>query len=224
MAIRFRDYQQHLAPRWLRGTNGSMWLSALGNAKDHLEHGLRSAIYQKFPSFASWDSLNKLGGERQLDRGVVETEAQYRARIASAWDIWPKAGTPEGILTALNLAGYEFVYLVCANGEYWTRNAGTGALTINVSATKFSFSKNWWNEFRVFFLPTFPAWWSPIPANDSDEVNNIRRIVNLWKPARAKLDGFTLVQGPLWGWPVSQKWNGASLTWGGTASTQWTAE
>lgn len=224
MTIKFKDYQQSLAPGWLRQLRGGLWLAAIGQAKDALEYGVRSAIYERFPDYASWDALPRLGGERQFDRGVTETESQFRTRIKGAWDLWPKAGTPDGILTALNYAGYLHVYLISSNGETWTRDAGTGVVTLTRQSAGYTFSKGWWNEFHVIFETALPASWVPTPpANGSNEVNNIRRILNLWKPAKALLNGMTVIQtGNVWGWPVGRLWGDPGITWGGTA-VQYTA-
>lgn len=202
-----------------------MWLRGIGDAKDNIEYSAKEAVFQRMPDHCGADSLVKIGGERQLDRGTTETEAQWRERLKSAWELWPKAGTPEGILNALHFAGYDSVYLVCSNGEIWNRDSGTGETIRQVYSSGYVFTKGWWNEFRVLFVSPHPAHWSPSPpANDSDEVKNLRRIVNLWKPAKAKLDGFVVhLSGLIWGFPPSQQWGGSGLAWGGT-TTFWTAE
>lgn len=215
----FKDYHQAIAPAWLLQERGSMWLRGIGDPKDELEDAARQAILQRFPSYSGWDAVERIGGERQLDRGVTETESQYRARLRGAWDLWPKAGTPEGILNALHYAGYDSAYLACANGEVWNRDSGTGAIIRQVRTAGFRFTKGWWNEFRVFFVSPHPSGWSPSPpGNSSDEVKNIRRIINLWKPAHAKLDGFTVqLSGPIWGWPLTLDWGDPGITWGSDA-------
>lgn len=218
----YQDYQEGVAPRWLRTGVGSNWFRAQGDAKDKLELWVKDAVKARFPSLAPPDALAVIGGDRQLDQGVTESEADYRVRLRKAWSVWPWAGTPTGLLRAFLYAGYPNVALLTAQGDTHTLD-GSGDVVTTHTPGGFSFSPPFWNVFRVLFFAPLPASWSPsLPANNSDEVNGLRRIVRLWKAAHAKQVDFVVVEGAVWGFPTTQAWGDSGLDWGSTGTTTWT--
>lgn len=220
--IRWQDYQAELAPPWLRQGAGEAWLRGVGDAKDGLELRLRESVKARFPAEAPLDALTRIGGDRGgLERGVTETDAAWRARLRGAWDVWPWAGTPTGVLRALWYAGYTSVVLITGTGRAHTLN---GSLDVVTTPAAGLVPSGFWNGFRVLFVAPLPAAWVPTPpANNSDEVNTLRRLVKTWKPGHAILEDLVVVQGNIWGFPGTQTWGQGGLTWGG-ATTVWTPD
>lgn len=226
MSTNWKQYQLSLAPRWLRNPNGETWLSAHGDQKDDFEVMLRDAVMARFISICAPDVLERIGGERQLPKGLIETTDEYRARLLSAFDIWKFAGTALGLLRALHYAGYVAgsVYVLIAQGQTYTLDTNLNLVT-TVKSGGYAFSPAFWNVFQVIFVAPFPASWSGTPpGNTSDEVKSIRAIINLWRSAQAILAQMVVLTGPVWGFPLTQVWGQASLVWGGaTPAVVWTA-
>lgn len=148
---------------------------------------------------------------------------------------------PVGLLLALEVAGYTGIALVQQAKHYFTLNPDTtldafdriqiGTYPGNPSG--WGFDLNWglppeeglWHRFGVVFPnAAIPAGWTNIlnPPTDVSaptraEVNNIRRIIRLWKPAKAYCYGiYVQVAGAMWGWPPAQTWGAMGLVWGGS--------
>lgn len=190
----------------------------LGDQKDDFEVYTRESVQARFISVASPDILEKIGGERQLPRGPIETVASYRARLIAAFETWVFAGTSLGLLRALHYQGYTAgtVYILIAQGEVNTLDTNLNLVKTN-QPSGFAFIPAFWNVFQIIFTAPFPASWSGVPpGNTSDEVNSIRKTVGIWKSAQAILQNMVVVQGLVWGFPVGQNWGGGGLTWGGT--------
>ncbi len=107
----YQDWQQQLAPAWLRNPKGALYMGALGLAKDTLIARLKQGIQQRLPGFALTDSLAQIGIDRGIDRSPAETagaagDLAYASRLRAAWKTWQWGGTPFGLLTALAKSGY----------------------------------------------------------------------------------------------------------------------
>lgn len=214
--IRWRDYQASLAPQWLRKDGvDEAWFEGLGDEKQQLEDLMRESLRAKLPGVCAPDSLAAVGGDRGFVQGPTETVDQFRARVLAAWDLWYYAGTAYGVLTVLRLAGYPNVAIIIQQGYIYTLDI-SGNLVITYSGGPFSLGyPNFWNRFRVIFYAPLPASWLPapanIPANNSDEANNIRNIIRTWKPAHADLKDIVIwYAGLIWGFPTG----GAPAYWG----------
>jgi len=107
-------YQSYLAtagPTWLQQPNGVRYLGAIGATLDQCVTWYKDGTKAAFPSIAGANgdelALGYLGGEMGMPRGPGETAAHYGNRLRLAWDLWPWAGTPLGILLALETQGYD---------------------------------------------------------------------------------------------------------------------
>ena len=220
-AVLWEDYQEELAPPWLRAGSGKGWLRALGNQKDLAELRVKDAVKARFPLQAPVDALGNLANERQLAQGTTESQSAFRARLRAAWDVWPWAGTPTGLLRALYYAGYPNTALITAQGNAHQLDANLNVVTTAVPGG-YSFTSGFWNGFKVLFFPSWPASWAGTPpGNTSDEVNFIRSLVNQWKPGHGLLEDMQVVGLPVWGWPTTQAWG--TGTWGNAiVNTVWT--
>lgn len=105
MAERFRDYQAELAPTWLQRRWGSAWLTSFGLLKDGIVESARQAARAVIIDRAPDDALVYIGQDRDLERVPDESDADYRARLREAWNIWEGAGTDAGIIAAFATLG-----------------------------------------------------------------------------------------------------------------------
>lgn len=202
----FKDYIVGSAPPWLNDPSGQAMLRAIGDGKDYLLDVAKQGVKARFPLLAPSDALNQIGGERQLPRGPGESTASYAARLRGAWDTWPWAGTPTGVLNALWDAGYTNVWLVVQKGRVYTLNASRQLVVMNTSTdgiSSFTFpSPNFWSTFLAYFPHPHPASWiaNGVPSSSSDEANLIRGLIQKWKPGFSTFSRVVIADtGLLWG-------------------------
>lgn len=221
-AILWKDYQEELAPPWLRTGYGLAWLRGLGDMKDAAEVRLRDSVKLRFPSYTPPDGLSLLSAERGLEQGLTETNTDFRTRVRNAWQLWPWAGTPLGVLRALYYAGFTNAWIVTGNGRLHGLDASQNLVSLVMSPAS-TLASGWWNGFRIVFpLPLKASWVPTLPLNTSDEVNTIRRLVKQWKAGHALFEDIVVQQtGLMWGIPPTQTWG--SGVWGGTITT-WTPD
>lgn len=200
----WQDYQLELAPPWLQRGAGGAWLRALGDAKDEVEARFKEAVKTRLPGVCPVDALERIGGERGIDRAPLETDASYRQRVLNAWDAWQWGGTAKGVLLAIHDAGYNqgVIQLLVGSGRHHfvtpSRTYVWFGYANEVPGVMPS-GRHMWSSFRIVFMnhetlggsPFFPQ---GIPSSSSDEVSNLRRLVMKWKPPHARFDGF-VVQG-----------------------------
>lgn len=159
----YRGYQQSTAPTFLAQPYGSAFMYALGYAKDVLLDRLKQSILARFPLYAPVDALSATGFERGIFRGPNEGQAAYAGRVANAWNAWAFAGTPYGILSQLNSAGYPDVAILSRKNIYTMA-------TLNTMVTGPTGTGGWqpgyptlnapqWNVFTVIVDHPYPAAW-----------------------------------------------------------------
>lgn len=95
-----------LAPAFLQERFGAAHQAAIGLVQDYLVDRAKQSVKARMPLLAPADALRVLGNERGIPRGPSESDAQYATRLQGAWDAWPWAGTPFGLLTQLKAAGF----------------------------------------------------------------------------------------------------------------------
>lgn len=241
MPATFKNYQPSILPGFLSGPNGFAYAGVLGNLKDQIGNDVRAAAVVGMPNALQPDALPAIAFERQLQRGLAETDAQFAGRLQQAFDAWKLAGTPLAILLQLEIlypttqiaiitqAGLVFTLLPPAVGLTifdrlviteipggWSFDGNNGLPNVN----------GFWSRFCLLIYDP-PASWTSItvpPTSGTspslNEVNDLTKIVLKWKPAKATFMG-TIVRtsGLLWGYPPSQNWGDPGLVWGGTSST-----
>ena len=222
-AVLWADYQEGLAPPWLRIGAGLGWLRGLGDTKDELELRVKDAVKLRHPGLAPTDALGKLSAERGMVQGITETQTAFRSRLQASFSIWPWAGTPTGLLRALYWAGYPNTGLITGSGNAHYLDGSQNVVSATVSGG-YALPSGFWNGFAVLFFTPWPSFWSGVPpGNASDEVNFLRSLVNQWKPGHGLLENMQVITAPTWGWLPSQTWGAGGLTWGNaTANTIWT--
>lgn len=116
----YEIFLQSIKSKWLQGPNAQAWQGAWGLLLDDQIDRIKQSVKARFPDYAPSDALPAIGDERQLDRGPFESDTSYIGRLKKAWDVWPFAGTPTGLMVALYYGGFTNVVLVQQNGLYYT--------------------------------------------------------------------------------------------------------
>lgn len=100
----FERFQQLLAPTYLQGPNGQLFIGFTGRAKDREMALLKAGILLRLPTETSPDDTLALyyqGRDRDLARHPGDSGETYRQRLIKAFDLWELGGTIEGTQTAL---------------------------------------------------------------------------------------------------------------------------
>lgn len=240
----YEAYQPSILPAWLQNQAGLDWAAVLGNLKDRVLNGVRTAAISGMPLVGPVDALPAIGYERQLVRGISETDEQYALRLWGAWEAWKRAGTPLGILLQLEALypGVPMVLVQQAHRAYSldpdTTLPTDDRLIITYLPGGWRFDANGglplseghWNRFGLLFPGPLPPTWVDVQAPPTpstlpsiNEVNTITSVVLKWKPAKALFMGtWVVVSGRVWGWPPTQAWGDPGLLWGnGSQSVHW---
>jgi hypothetical protein len=190
----------------------------------------------EFDNAAPFDALAIIAAERGIDRGATESEASFRSRVRSAWDVWRWAGTPYGLLLAFYWAGYRptsgKVVLQTQGGKQHelradfdpTVHTPENALVVtNLGLVHLGGTPELWSDFAVVFLsPTPPSWLPTPPADGSAEVEAIRRLISKWKAAHARCVRLRVSTVDLWDYPA-ETWEPTTEVWDETGVTSdWT--
>jgi hypothetical protein len=235
----YQTYLQALVPTAFQDAVGQAFVGALASGVDAAIDRIAQSVKAKLSGLSPADALAAVGAERIIERGPNETDAAYVARLQGAWDTWPWAGTPYGMLQAFKGLGYPNTGVVIAQvrgGRVCSLDAG-GNLVVAAAGNALwctdslkdpygsPYDQPFWSKFDVIFVSPFLASWgagATLPGSSSDEVNRIRRLIAAWKPAHATCNRIAvLTTSKWWGYPVSQVW-GAAGNWGGGAATYWT--
>lgn len=217
MAGSYADFlAMELAPPWLREPNAEALLRALGEARDALADASKAGVLARLarPGSAP-DALARIGADRMMPQGPAEVSDAYAARLVAAWETWPWAGTPFGVLSALRLSGLG------DGAQLWTASGARhvlaldGSEVITTPGPPLWLGQAGWSAFALVWPAG--AWpYGVVPAPGSDTANFVHQLIDLWKPAYATFSGtFIHVSGAQWG---DGEWG--SQTWGG-AVTHW---
>lgn len=118
----FADWLQLLAPPWLLDDGGRAMLSTIGQQLDRDRDLVRQGVMARFPEVAPPDALPEIGIDRSLPRAPYDTDASYGTYLRNAWETWGGdpiagggAGTPAGIIHALQRAGFPVTFAATSN-------------------------------------------------------------------------------------------------------------
>jgi hypothetical protein len=214
--MEYRDWLSRIGPTWLQKENAAGFLGAVGGALDEQRDLLIEAVLARMPIDTPADALDEIGRDRQLERGVGETDSAYRLRLQAAWDTWAEAGSHESVLRQLQLAGFTGMYLIQRNGRM-TNITGANVVFSTVPSpwTFDSRSTAWYNQFGIVF-PADVASVTYSGGTFSTAAATLNRLVRQWKPGKAHFMGtWIVVSAPSWGWPKTVTWGGGGRTWGG---------
>lgn len=207
-----------VAPPWLLQPAGAAWLKGLGLSLDDCVIRAKDAVKASFPLLAPVDALPIIGQEVNMPRGAAESVADYRARLADAWNLWQYAGTAYGMLIILAAAGFPHVVLqtqtgmsITLSGSYDPANKdpiNDLVITTLPPPVHLGGEPELWTQFTANIVPPFPArWGGVIPAYGSDEQKSFLALVLTWKSAHSMCVAIRVIDGPTWGF--------AGLVWGG---------
>jgi hypothetical protein len=173
--VGFKDYMPQYLPPWLHGPNGLAWARAIGDVKDGMTATLKERVAARFPvrpgtslpPIAPTGALEALGREQQMPRALGESDAEYAARLADAFDIWAYAGTAYGLLRALRAAGFGAARICISKGKRYSLDADGGLVVEAMPAGSWCTEPEpqpFWSRFVVLFdvatgLP--PDWYGP---------------------------------------------------------------
>lgn len=230
----YQDYQAKLSPTALLKPNGAAFEAAFGAMKDaQLERDI-AAVKARYPTVAPSDALNIIGADRLMPRGQSETDAAYSARLANAWNTWPWAGTPYGMLQAFRATGYTSVvigqvrggkvFTLDASGNLVRSAEGSGIWETDPLSFPYSpLNQTFWSKFDVVFpFPLIASWGGGPPASSSAEANFIRALIQAWKPGHATCNRIVIVTaGRVLGYPV-RTLGGGNGNVGSNTTVVWT--
>jgi hypothetical protein len=124
----FTEFLANLPIPWLvGGTNGSNDAAAQGAVLDQQVSLIKQATKAHMPGQAPTDALPVIGGDRQLEQGPTETNANFITRLKTAWDDWARAGTALELLVQLYWAGFGSAAIIQQNGLVFTLSAAPTA-------------------------------------------------------------------------------------------------
>jgi hypothetical protein len=234
---RFERYRQSWGPSWMKDPGGLAWSAAHGQFNDELVLRWKQAVAASFPMDCPADALPYLGSEIGIPRSPADSDDDYRVKLRRAWELWPFAGTPLGMLLAFESAGYPAgqVVLVQQQAHGFSLNAdtslapGSRLVKYDLAGGRWDFDGTFtlWNRFGVLFPypDNLPTGWDMATAPPTtittptiDTVNGLIRLVNKWKRAATHFMWIKVLnEGAMWGWPPDQVWGG--FNWGGTVTT-----
>jgi hypothetical protein len=206
-------YQYDLTLQYppLQKPNGEAYTTARGIVRDGYVEAAIAAVKARWVQTCPEDALPALGDERGMPRLVNETTAQYRARLATAWTIWPQAGTQPGELYVVRLL-LPTAYVVENNNWNYQPSAG------------YNPGDEWWRFWIVVPMPhpfTGPwTWgggttWGPSRSwginGPQNVLTQLRQLVDQWKGAHNTPAHFVFIMSGLC-------WGGAQLQGGGAAA------
>lgn len=94
-----QTFTAHWGSRWVGG--------AYGIIADCIAEATNQALYARLPGHPQQapDSLAQVGADRGLFRFRGETDANWLARVSSAWSDYAQSGTPQQMLRVINQWG-----------------------------------------------------------------------------------------------------------------------
>lgn len=186
----YQDFDVQVSPAWLQVGENKEFVEGLAEVKDLIIKRLYDVVLARYPSQAPDSALGVIGRDRKLTSFDGESLDAFRARLSAAFEWWSRSGTPNGLIRALELAGYTATI-----GEHHTDiTIPDGFFTINITPIP---------PFVPDFTP--PIWGNPPvlpwgtppvrPWGYQAEVFRLLGIVNILKPAHMRLARITLIDG-----------------------------
>lgn len=218
VAETFANYRQILNKPFLRNEPGIAWQRTLGAGQDESFNRFVQSKLQRMPTECATDGLQYLASERELERGIGETETSYREVLRTAWTVWTLGGTTTGETNALARMG-------CGSVTVKRRKDFANPAADSVPYIT-AFARDVWAQFDVILQKPMPwnlrTWGTPPPwgtgvwgtTATAAQISQLRRLLRTF---RAGHDTPTYVwmhfgSGSLWGLGA---W-GPPRTWGGT--------
>lgn len=191
----FREWLEALSPPWLRGVRASELWETLGLSLDAMADASREAVKARFPTLAPVDALGAIGADRLLERYSVQGDAEWRAWVVAAWDLWTYAGTTNAVERALHEAGFANATVHWALGSAPPDYVGSWPPGGDLAN---------WSRFWIWLAEPWPFSWEAVRWGDGHkwgtgwtwgstatvaEINYVRSIARKWKPAHTVCEG-----------------------------------
>ncbi len=208
MAETSEEYVQELQPPPLKRKWGLRWGGAVGLVLDGISELATAAVKASVVDQAPSDALLWIGWERDLERGPAESSLRYRARLKSAWNDWPWAGTDKGVLGALSVLGYSAAER--RDRQWWHDDLVPGTVWARNWVVVYDPPAAWpivetWADLAAKY-PTWADWSAARVAwgleAPLDEVAHITRTVAKWTSSHALVVNIIVVaRGRVFGYP-----------------------
>ena len=191
MTKSFAEWALDLAPPWMAGPVGELYVQGMGVWHDlHVESAVQAVKARFMTSDTFHESgLDPLGKERDIPRFAQETNLAYRNRLHDAWNAWQEAGTYKAIVDQLGLFG--------VTAEIWEQGQN-GPAPVKTSGDIWDWDDDTANWSRFFVVVTAHPWtddgdWGdPGTYGDggtwgtsatAEEVETVQGIITHWKAA-----------------------------------------
>lgn len=120
----YADYQPTLYPTTYQDPYGRSWSRSQGVMKDRVVALAADAVDVGLVLRAPDDALPLLGADVALPQLPAEEAADYRLRLAGAWETWPWAGTRHALEVVAEQFDFHGVVLLTAR-EWGVPDAAT---------------------------------------------------------------------------------------------------
>lgn len=97
----FRESIKKVCPTWLQGTWGYRTMYSIGVQIDAVAEALRQGVLARFPGYGTPEALPAIGADRQIQRGLNESDEAYTERLQQAIPTWHFAGNAASVINQL---------------------------------------------------------------------------------------------------------------------------
>ncbi len=155
-----KDGVRPIAPPWLADGVGGKILDSVCDELDEIHSRVRQGIKARFPGVGTPTALPYIGRDRKIERGLVEDDDTYAARLPGAFDEHATRGNPHTLLRQLRafLAGTAVPKIRVVNDRaVWHEiDCTTGVVTRTIAVTS-----NWkWDAYAKGVAPAgTQRWW-----------------------------------------------------------------
>lgn len=226
------DSLTQTSPPWLQGFWAKKWWRVIGTPLDTLATYMRDAVKCHSVTVAPTDSLGYHGVNRGgIERVPGDTDAVYRERLRTCWDLWRSAGTRGVHQTTLGWLGWSAV-TVWRHAEWGISTQVYGAVADAYSGADGGGGR--WSAFWLlvrqphsFESATTWTWgggWSWGDVNfcwgwnnmDPQEVARMRRLVRQFRSGHSSpIEAVFQMGTGGWVWaPDAGPWGDAAFIWG----------
>ena len=164
-----RTAVKFFSPRWLAEGVAEKILYTVGLAHDALIEALDEGIRSHLPGIGTPTALKYTGKDRQILRGIGESDGAYATRLSLAWTAWRTAGGSRSLLNMLR--GYlqlnEPFRTVSNGGDFFTLAKSPTADSDGLYPTpRYRRTWNWdglarWQRMWIILYSPDGAPWSP---------------------------------------------------------------
>lgn len=212
MSTGLRDTIKEISPTWLQTEQAEKFLYLCGVLHDMLVEKAQEAQLARMPTRCDPSALPLLGDDRQIIRGIGESDMGYGERLSRAFDSWRLAGLPMGVMAeviAYLSTGPKMRHV--SNTSVWDSFAAGADTTqppehVKASPANWDWDGDatlWWRVWAIIYSVGGYAWCGPAPRFGTPgvkigdksisiglnipatEVETIRGLIATWKAEHA---------------------------------------